>query len=110
MVVHPGKVLLKIVVNRLGDFCEETGILARGTVRFRAQRSTTDMMLVVCRLQELGGASITSLKISSIDLAKAYDSIDRVLLMNMGSTYPFWSSTMVCGLAYGCIMETSLSA
>ena len=78
-VAHAGKVLLKIVANRLGDFCEEAGILPeqRG---FRPQRSTTDMMFVVRRLQELGQTSNTSLEICFIDLAKAYDSVDRVLL------------------------------
>ena len=47
---------------------------------FRPQRSTTDMMFVVRRLQELGRASNASLEICFIDLAKAYDSVDRVLL------------------------------
>ena len=77
---HAGKVLLKIVANRLGDFCEEAGILPKGQCVFRPQRSTTDMMFVVRRLQELGRTSNTSLKICFIDLAKAYDSVDRVLL------------------------------
>ena len=38
------------------------------------------MMFVVRRLQELGRTSNTSLDICFIDLAKAYDSVDRVLL------------------------------
>ena len=38
------------------------------------------MMFVVRRLQELGRASNTSLEICFIDLSKAYDSVDRVLL------------------------------
>ena len=38
------------------------------------------MMFVVRRLQELGRTSNTSLEICFIDLAKAYDSVDRVLL------------------------------
>ena len=38
------------------------------------------MMFVVRRLQELGRTSNTSLDIYFIDLAKAYDSVDRVLL------------------------------
>ena len=38
------------------------------------------MMFVVGRLQELGRTSNTSLEICFIDLAKAYDSVDRVLL------------------------------
>ena len=80
LVAHAGKVLLKIVVNRLGDFCEEAGILPEKQCGFRPQRSTTDMMFVVRRRQELGRTSNTSLEICFIDLAKAYDSVDRVLL------------------------------
>ena len=80
LVAHADKVLLKIVANRLGDFCEEAGILPEEQCGFRPQRSTTDMIFVVGRLQELGRTSNTSLEICFIDLAKAYDSVDRVLL------------------------------
>ena len=38
------------------------------------------MMFVVRRLQKLGRTSNTSVEICLIDLAKAYDSVDRVLL------------------------------
>ena len=72
LVAHAGKVLLKIVAI--------TGILPEEQCGFRPQRSTTDMMFVVRRLQELGRTSNTSLEICFIDLAKAYDSVDRVLL------------------------------
>ena len=80
LVAHAGKVLLKIVANRLGDFCEEAGILPEEQCGFRPQRSTTDMMFVVHRLQELGRASYTFPEICFIDPAKAYDSVNRVLL------------------------------
>ena len=80
LVAHAGKVLLKIVANRLGDFCEEAGILSEEQCGFRPQRSTTDMMFVVRRLQELGRTSNTSLEICFIDLAKAYDLVDLVVL------------------------------
>ena len=80
LVAHAGKVLLKIVANRLGDFCEEAGILPEEQCGFRPQRSTNDMMFVLRRLQELGRTSNTSLEICFIDLAKAYDSVARVLL------------------------------
>ena len=79
-VAHAGKVLLKIVANRLGAFCEEAGILPEEQCGFRLQRSTTDMMFVVRRLQELGQTSNNSLEMRFIDLAKARDSVDRVLL------------------------------
>ena len=77
---NAGKVLLKIVANRLGDFCEEAGIPPGEQCGFRPQRSTTDIMFFVRKLKELGRTSNTSLEICFIDLAKAYDSVDRVLL------------------------------
>ena len=68
------------MVNPLGDFCEEAGILPEEQRGFRPQRSTTDMMFVVRRFQELGRTRNSSLEICFIDLANAYDSIGRVLL------------------------------
>ena len=79
LVAHAGKVLLEIVANRLGDFCEESWILLEDQCGFRPLRLTIDMMFVVRRLQELGQTSNTSLEICFIDLAKAYNSVDRVL-------------------------------
>ena len=79
-VAHAGKVLLKIVANRLGAFYEEAWIIPEEQCGFWLQCSTTDMMFVVHRLQELGRTSNISLEICFIDLAKAYDSVDRVLL------------------------------
>ena len=80
LVAHAGKVLLKIVANRLGTFCEEAEILPEEQSSFRPERSTADITFVVRRLQELGWTSNTSPEICFIDLAKAYDSVDRVLL------------------------------
>ena len=80
LVVHAGKVLLRVVANRLGDFCEEAGILPEEQCGFQPQRWATDMMFVVRRLQGLRRTSNTSLEICFIDLAKVYDSVDRVLL------------------------------
>ena len=83
LVAHAGKVLPKVVANRLGDFCEEAGILPKEQCGFRPQCSTTDMMLVEHRLQKLERTSNTSLEICVVDLAKAYDSVDRVLLWEL---------------------------
>ena len=53
LVVHAGKVLLKVVAMRLGDYCEAKGLLVEEKCDFRPHRSTTYMMLVVRQLQEL---------------------------------------------------------
>ncbi|CAN0066575.1 unnamed protein product, partial [Sphacelaria rigidula] len=78
LVAHTAKVLLKIVANRLGDFCEETDVFPKEQCGFRRQRSTIDMMFVV--RQELGRTSNIPINMCFIDLQKAYDSVDRTLL------------------------------
>ena len=68
---YAGKVLLRVVANRPGNFCEEAGVLSEEQCGFRPQRSTSDIMFVMRRLQELGWVGNTSLDICFIDLAKA---------------------------------------
>ena len=77
---HAGKVLLKIVVNRLSDYCEAHGILPDEQCGFRPERSTVDMLFVVRRLQELARRRRIPLYMCFVDLQKAYDSVDRELL------------------------------
>ena len=75
-----GKVLLKIVANRLSDFCEAQQILPEKQCGFRPTRSTINMLFVVRRLQELGRQRKIPLYVCFVDLQKAYDSVDRQLL------------------------------
>ena len=55
LVSHEGKVLLKVVARRLSAYCEAKGLLPEEQCGFRPDRSTTNMMFMVRRLQELGG-------------------------------------------------------
>ena len=71
LVAHAGTILLKIIARRLSENCE------RG---FRLNRSTTDMMFAIRRLQELSRKKRIPLYVCFIDLTKAYDSVDRTLL------------------------------
>ena len=77
---HEGKVLLKIVANRLSDYCEAHGILPDEQCGFRPERSTVDMPFVVRRLQELARRRRIPLYMCFVDLQKAYDLVDRELL------------------------------
>ena len=56
------------------------GILPEKQNGFRPNRSTTDMMFVIRRLQELARKRRIPLDVCFIDLSKAYDSIDRTLV------------------------------
>ena len=80
LVAHAGKILLKIIARRLSEYCERVGILPEEQSGFRPNRSTTDMMFVIRRLQELARKKRIPLYVCFIDLTKAYDSVDRTLL------------------------------
>ena len=80
LVSHAGKVLLKGVASRLSAYCEAKGLFPEEQCGFRPDRSTTDMMFVVHRLQEVGRKAGVSLFMCFIDLQKAYDTVDRTLL------------------------------
>ena len=80
LVAHAGKILLKIIARRLSEYCERVGILPEEQSGFRPYRSTTDMMSVIRRLQELARKKRIPLYVCFIDLSKAYDSVDRTLL------------------------------
>ena len=80
LVARAGKILLKIIARRLSEYCERLGILPEEQSGFRPTRSTTEMMFVICRLQELARKKRISLYVCFIELTKAYDSVDRTPL------------------------------
>ena len=80
LVAHAGKILLKIIARCLSEYCERVGILPEKQSGFRPNRSTTDMIFVIRRLQELAWKKRIPLYVCFIDLTKAYDSVDRTLL------------------------------
>ena len=69
-----------MVARRLSAYCDAKGLLPEEQCGFRLNRSTTDMMFVVRRLQEIGLKARVSLFMCFIDLQKAYDTVDRTLL------------------------------
>ena len=91
LVAHAGKILLKIIARRLSEYCERVGILPEEQSGFRPNRSTTDMMFVIRRLQELARKKRIPLYVCFIDLTKAYDSVDRTLLWTVLAR--FWRTT-----------------
>ena len=77
---HAGKIILKVVARRLSAYCEAKGLLPEEQCGFRPDRSTTDMMFVVRRLQEVGRKAGVPLHMCFVDLQKAYATVDRTLL------------------------------
>ena len=83
LVAYAGKILLKIIARRLSEYCGRVGILPEEQSGFRPNRSATDMMFVIRRLQELARKKRIPLHVYFIDLTKAYDSVDRTLLQTV---------------------------
>ena len=80
LIAHAGKIMLKIIARRLSEYCKRVGILPEEQSCFRPNRSTTDIMFVIRRLQELARKKRIPLYVRFMDLTKAYDSVDRTLL------------------------------
>ena len=83
LMAHAGKALLEVIAGRLSDYCKREDILPEEQCGFRRQRSTVGMMFVVRRLQEQARKKDTLLNLCFIDLTKAYDSVDRILLWDV---------------------------
>ena len=77
---HAGKVLLNLVARRRNRYCEAKGLLPEEQYGFRPDRSTTDMMFVMRRLQGNERKAGVSLFMCFIDLQKANDTVDCTLL------------------------------
>ena len=78
LVAHVGKLVLKIVGRRLMPYVENEHLINEAHCGFRSGRSTTDMMFVIRRLQELGRKEHVPLYMCFVDLQKACDSVNRV--------------------------------
>ena len=68
-----------MVTRRLSAYCEAEGLLPEEQFGFRPDCSTTDMMFVVRRLQEIGRKAGVFLMCFT-DLQKAYDTVGRTRL------------------------------
>ena len=71
---------LKWLPGDLSRYYEAKGLLPEKQGGFRPDRSTTDMMFVVRRLLETGRQAGLSLYMCFIDLQRAYDTVDGILL------------------------------
>ena len=78
--VHTGKTLLTIIAHHLIEYRERVGIIPEEKRGSRPNRSTTNMMFVIRRLQELSRKKQIPLYVCFFDHTKAYEFVDRTLL------------------------------
>ena len=82
-----GKVLAKIVLNRLKPILEE--VLPESQCGFRAGRSTSDMIFTLRQLQEKAVEQHQPLYVVFVDFTKAFDTVDRTTLWKILEAYGF---------------------
>ena len=80
LVAHTDKICLKIIVTRLSAYCEVKRLLLKEQYGFGPHQSTTGMMFVVCRLQELEREACVPLFLCFIHQQKPYGCDDRTLI------------------------------
>jgi hypothetical protein len=80
-----GKILSNIILFRIAGTVEE--VLPESQCGFRSQRSTADMIFAIRQLQEKSKEQKMDLFMVFIDLTKAYDTVNRVLLWKLLARY-----------------------
>ena len=69
-----GKVLARVLLNRLNEHLEQSGLLPESQCGFRKDRGTIDMIFTARQLQEKCQEQNMDLYMTFVDLTKAFDS------------------------------------
>ena len=72
-----GKVLARVLLNRLNEHLEQAGLLPESQCGFRKDRGTTDMIFTVRQLQEKCQEQNMDLYMTFFNLTKAFDTVSR---------------------------------
>ena len=72
-----GKVLARVLLNRLNEHLEQSGLLPESHCGFRKDRGTIDMTFTARQLQEKCQEQNMDLYMTFVDLTKAFDTVSR---------------------------------
>ena len=72
-----GKILAKILLNRLNAHLDQTGLIPESQCGFRKDRGTIDMIFTARQLQEKCQEQNVDLYMTFVDLTKAFDTVSR---------------------------------
>ena len=70
-----GKVLARVLLNRLNEHLEQSGLLQESQCGFRKDRGTIDMIFTARQLQEKCQEQNMDLYMTFVDLTKAFDTV-----------------------------------
>ena len=72
-----GKILAKILLNRLNVHLDQEGLIPKSQCGFRKDRGTIDMIFTARQLQEKCQEQNVDLYMTFVDLTKAFDTVSR---------------------------------
>ena len=72
-----GKILARLLLNRLNEHLEQSGLVPESQCGFRKDRGTIDMIFTARQLQEKCQEENVDLYMTFVDLAKAFDTVSR---------------------------------
>ena len=72
-----GKILARVLLNRLNEHLEWSGLLPESQCGFRKNRGTIDMIFTARQLQEKCQEQNVDLYMTFVDLSKAFDTVSR---------------------------------
>ena len=72
-----GKILAKILLNRLNTHLDQAGLIPESQCGFRKDRGTIDMIFTARQLQEKCQEQNVDLYMTVVDLTKALDTVSR---------------------------------
>ena len=72
-----GKILVRVLLNRLNEHLEQSGLLLESQCGFRKDRGTIDMIFTARQLQEKCEEQNVDLYMTFVDLTKAFDTVSR---------------------------------
>ena len=72
-----GKVLARVLLNRLNEHLEQSGLLLESQCGFRKDRETTNMIFTVRQLQEKCQEQNMDIFMTFVDLTNAFDTVSR---------------------------------
>ena len=72
-----GKILARVLLNRLNEHFEQSGLLPESQCGFRKDRGTIDMIFTARQLQRKCQEQNVDLYMTFVDLTKAFDTVSR---------------------------------
>ena len=105
-----GKILAKILLNRLNAHLDQAGLIPESQCGFRKDRGTIDMIFTARQLQEKCQEQNVDLYMTFVDLTKAFDTVSRDGLWKKMAKFGCPPRYIVQnnGVKQGCVMAPTL--